>query len=198
MCGVMFAQTKTGAKKAVSASSEAPAVYKVKMTTTKGIVVIEVNRAWAPKGADRFYALVRSGFFTGAPLFRVIPNFMAQFGISVKADQNKLWESRKLMDDRASGHSNTRGTLTFATTGAPNTRGTQLFVNYKDNAFLDPQGFMPIGQVVEGMEVMDQLYTGYGDTANKEGDIENGGQAYIDRNMPKLDKIVSATIEPAK
>lgn len=197
MCGMLFAQTKSTAKKAPSTAAATPAVFRVKMTTSKGVVVIEVTRDWAPRGAERFYSLVRSGFFTGAPFFRVVPGFMAQFGISPKPDVNRTWEARQLLDDKATGHSNTRGMLTFATTGQPNSRGTQLFINYKDNAFLDSQGFLPIGQVVEGMEIMDQLYSGYGDTASKEGDIENGGQPYLDRYMPKLDKIISATIEPA-
>lgn len=203
ICGLAFAQTKTGAAKSGAAKTpaasagQAPATYRVKLTTTKGDVVIEVTRAWAPRGADRFYQLVRSGFFTGAPFFRVIPGFMAQFGISPRPAANKTWEARKLFDDPKPYQSNKRGMLTFATTGAPNSRGTQLFINYKDNSFLDSQGFAPIGQVVEGMELADTFYSGYGDTAAKEGDIENGGQPYLDRYMPKLDKIVSATIVPA-
>ena len=202
LSGLAFAQTstasKTGAtKKAAPAATHAPAVYRVKFTTSKGDVVIEITRAWAPLGADRFYQLVRSGFFTGAPFFRVIPNFMCQFGISPTPAVNKTWEARRLMDDPKPYQSNKRGTLTFATTGQPNSRGTQLFINYKDNSFLDSQGFAPIGQVVEGMELADQFYSGYGDTAAKEGEIENGGQAYLDRNMPHVDKIVRATVVPA-
>ncbi len=198
MCGMVFAQTKAGATKSAAPKSAAtvPAVYRVKMTTTKGVVVIEVNRAWAPRGAERFYSLVRSGFFTNAPFFRVMSGFMAQFGIAASPDVNKKWEAQRLMDDNGPHQSNKRGMLTFATTGQPNSRGTQLFINYKDNTFLDPQGFVPIGQVVEGMDIVDQFYSGYGDTSTKEGEIENGGQAYIDRNMPKLDKILTATIVP--
>lgn len=199
MCGAIVApgavaQTKGAAKS--GGAAVAPAVYRVKMTTTKGVVVMEITKAWAPRGADRFYALVRSGFFTDAPFFRVIPNFMAQFGIAAKPEVNKEWEARPLSDDKAAGHSNTRGMVTFATTGQPNSRGTQLFINYKDNSFLDAQNFLPIGQVVEGMEVVDQFYSGYGDTANKEGEIENGGKAYLDRYMPKVDKILTAVIVP--
>lgn len=191
-----FAQTKTGAARKGTAASRVPDVYAIKMTTTKGPVVIVIHKDWAPRGAERFYSLVRSGFFTGAPFFRVVPGFMAQFGISPRPAVNKEWESRKLFDDRPTGHSNTRGMVTFATTGQPNSRGTQLFINYKDNSFLDSQGFLPIGEVVEGMDLVDQFYSGYGDTANKEGDIENGGQAYLDRYMPKIDKIVTAAIVP--
>ncbi|HLH40866.1 MAG TPA: peptidylprolyl isomerase [Bryobacteraceae bacterium] len=200
--GLAFAQSKTATKtgtasKAAPAAAHAPAVYRVKLTTTKGDVVVEITRAWAPLGADRFYQLVRSGFFTGAPFFRVIPNFMCQFGISPTPAVNKTWEARRLPDDPKPYQSNKRGTLTFATTGQPNSRGTQLFINYKDNTFLDSQGFAPIGQVVEGMEIAEQFYSGYGDTASKEGEIENGGQAYLDRNMPHVDKIIRATIVPA-
>ncbi len=195
MCGAGLAQDKAPAK---SAATQAPALYRVKMATTKGTVVIEVHRDWAPRGADRFYALVRSGFFTGASFFRVVPNFMAQFGIAIKPEVNKEWESRTLQDDKPSGHSNKRGTLSFASTGQPNSRGTQMFINYKDNTFLDTQQvpFLPIGEVVEGMEVADQFYSGYGDTANKENEIEGGGKAYLDRYMPKIDLIQTATIVP--
>lgn len=189
--GAAFAQTKA------PAAAQSPAVYRVKFATTKGTVMLEINRAWAPRGADRFYALVKSGFFTDAPFFRVVPNFMAQFGIAVKPEVNREWEAQKLLDDRSTGHSNKRGTVSFATTGQPNSRGTQLFINYKDNTFLDAQNFLPIGEVVEGMELVDQFYSGYGDTANKEGQIEAGGKAYLDRYMPKLDRITSATIVPA-
>ncbi len=178
-------------------TAKAPETYRVKFTTSKGVVIIEVTRAWAPRGADRFYNLVRSGYFTDAPFFRVVPNFMAQFGISARPDVNRAWDRASFSDDPKTMHSNARGMVTFATTGAPNTRGTQLFINYKDNSFLDSQGFLPIGQVVEGMDIVDQFYSGYGDTVNKEGDLENGGKAYVDRNMPKLDRILSATIVPA-
>ena len=118
-------------------------------------------------------------------------------GISARPDVNRAWDRASFSDDPKTAHSNARGMVTFATTGAPNTRGTQLFINYKDNSFLDSQGFLPIGQVVEGMDIVDQFYSGYGDTVNKEGDLENGGKAYVDRNMPKLDRILSATIVPA-
>jgi peptidyl-prolyl cis-trans isomerase A (cyclophilin A) len=197
LCGLAFAQTKTATKSGVrhTASSHAPAVYRVKFTTTKGPVIIEVTRAWAPLGADRFYSLVRSGFFTGAPFFRVIPGFMAQFGLSPKPALNQEWEKRNLRDDSKPYQSNKRGTVSFATAG-PNTRTTQLFINYGDNSRLDPD-FAPIGQVVEGMELVDQFYSGYGDTSTKEDQIANGGQAYLDRYMPHIDKIIRASIEPA-
>jgi peptidyl-prolyl cis-trans isomerase A (cyclophilin A) len=193
MCGALAAQDKTAVK---SSAGQAPALYRVKMVTTKGAVLIEVHRDWAPRGADRFYALVRSGFFNGAAFYRVIANFMAQFGLAIKPELNKTWEAQKLLDDKPTGHSNKRGILTFAQASAPNTRGTQLFINYKDNAYLDtqPVPFVPIGEVVEGMEVVDQFYSGYGDTSGKADQIEAGGKAYIDRYMPKMDFIVTATI----
>jgi peptidyl-prolyl cis-trans isomerase A (cyclophilin A) len=174
----------------------APAVYEVRLRTTKGDITLRITRAWALFGADRFYTLVRSGFFTEAPFFRVIPGCMTQFGISPKPALNKAWRERALVDDPKPYHSNRRGTLTFETTGRPNSRDSQLFINLKDNAFLDSQGFAPIGQVIEGMEVVDQFFSGYGETANKQGEILNGGQAYLDRYMPRLDKIIAASIVP--
>ena len=141
---------------------------------------------------------MRGGFFNGAPFFRVIQNFMAQFGIAVKPEENKTWEARKLLDDKPTGHPTNAARWSSPTPARPNTRGTQMFINYKDNTFLDSQAapFLPIGEVVEGMEIVDQFYSGYGDTANKEGEIENGGKAYLDRYMPKVDLIQTATIVP--
>lgn len=178
-------------------NATAPATYRVLLTTSQGPVTIEVTRAWAPRGADRFYNLVRAGYFTDAPFFRVVPKFMAQFGISARPDVNKAWEHTNIKDDPNNGKSNSRGMVTFATTGAPNTRATQLFINLVDNAYLDSQGFVPFGEVVEGMTNVDKFYTGYGDTANKEDVIAEGGKAYVDRNMPKLDRILTAKIVPA-
>lgn len=209
MCGVALAQTKSAKKPAKRAAANlmnpsslratAPATYRVDFKTTKGDVIIDVTRAWAPHGADRFYNLVRAGFFTDCAFFRVVRTprpFMAQFGINSNPAIAKAWDRANIPDDPR-GQSNTRGMLTFATTGQPNTRGTQLFINYGDNSFLDSQGFVPFGQVVQGMELVDQFYDGYGDTAEKEGEIENGGKAYIDRNMPKLDRILTARVVPA-
>jgi peptidyl-prolyl cis-trans isomerase A (cyclophilin A) len=174
----------------------APATYRVKLTTTKGDIVIEVTRAWAPIGADRFYNLVRAGYFIDCAFYRVMPNFMAQFGISARPEVNRAWANANLHDDPR-GQSNKRGKVTFATTGAPNSRGTTLFINTVDNAYLDGQGFVPIGEVIEGMANADMLYTGYGDTSIQQGSFENGGKAFVDRTFPKLDRILTATIEPA-
>ncbi len=181
-----------------SLNAKAPDLYKAKFTTTKGDFVVEVHRDWAPLGADRFYNLVRAGFFTDAAFFRVIPGFMAQFGINAKPAINKAWETSpaaKLKDDPVT-QSNKRGYITFATAG-PNTRTTQLFINFKDNTFLDSQGFAAFGTVVEGMDVVDKLHGGYGDTLDQ-GKIQEQGKAYLDQNYPQLDSIKSAVItEPA-
>lgn len=171
----------------------APAVFRAKLTTTKGDVIIEVTRAWAPRGADRFYNLVRAGFFSDVAFFRVIPGFMAQFGISSKPEIAGAWVNANMADDPVKEH-NTRGKVSFATAGA-NTRTTQLFINYGDNSQLDPQGFSPIGQVVEGMENVDKFYSGYGGNPDQTA-LQNQGKAYIDRAMPKVDKIISASIVP--
>jgi peptidyl-prolyl cis-trans isomerase A (cyclophilin A) len=177
-------------------TASAPASYRVKLATTKGDIVIEVTRAWAPRGADRFYNLVRAGYFTDCVFYRVMPKFMAQFGVSARPDVNRAFKGADILDDPHSGHSNTRGKLTFATTSAPNSRGTALFINLVDNAYLD-SGFVPIGEVIEGMENADMLYNGYGDTSSKQGSFENGGKAFVDGNYPKLDRILTATVVPA-
>jgi peptidyl-prolyl cis-trans isomerase A (cyclophilin A) len=202
MCAALFPQTalfaQTKAAPKAAGAGQAPADFRVKMVTTKGTLLIDVHRDWAPHGADRFYQLVRSGFFTNVAFYRVVAGFMAQFGINPSPDVNKKWDAQKLADDKPAGHSNARGTLTFANTGEPNSRGTQLFISYRDNAYLDKQAapFLPIGEVVEGMDVADMFFSGYGDTSGKGSEIEASGQPYIDRYFPKLDKITSATIVP--
>jgi peptidyl-prolyl cis-trans isomerase A (cyclophilin A) len=212
-CGISLAQTPATPKKAVPAAKKAvpaaapnllrpstlkaraPEVYKVKLTTTKGDVIIQVNRAWAPIGADRFYNLVRSGFFKDAAFFRTIPNFMTQFGIPARPDVAKAWEQANLIDDRVT-QSNKRGMVTFAKTGAPNSRSTQIFINFGDNVFLDAQGFAPFGQVIQGMDIVDKFFSGYGD-APDQGRITAQGKAYLDRSFPNLDRIVNAVVMPA-
>jgi peptidyl-prolyl cis-trans isomerase A (cyclophilin A) len=171
----------------------APPVYRVKFATSKGDIVIEVTRAWAPRGADRFYNLVRANYFTDVAFFRVIPGFMAQFGISSKPEVAAAWVKADVTDDPVK-QSNTRGKLTFATSG-PNSRTTQLFINTANNANLDSQGFSPIGEVIEGMSAADMLYSGYGGNPDQ-GAIQTSGKAWLDRNMPKVDKILTATIVP--
>lgn len=183
-----------------SLNQKAPEVYKAKFTTTKGIFVVEVTRAWAPLGADRFYNLVKNGYFTDASFFRVIPRFMVQFGINAKPAVNAVWQPAMIQDDPAK-QSNKRGYLSFAT-GGPNTRTTQIFINFADNTFLDSQGFSPFGQVTEGMDVVDKLYSGYGEGAPQgsgpeQGRIQNEGKTYLDKNFPKLDSIKTAVIMSA-
>jgi peptidyl-prolyl cis-trans isomerase A (cyclophilin A) len=177
---------------------QAPATYKAKFDTSKGAFVVTVHRDWAPIGADRFYNLVKNGYFDDVRFFRVISNFMVQFGISGSPTVSAIWRnpSVQLKDDPVK-QSNKRGYITFATAG-PNTRTTQVFVNFKDNAFLDGQGFAPFGEVSEGMEdVVDKLYSQY---AAKPQDqfiqILNQGNAFLNKEFPKLDFVKAATIEP--
>jgi peptidyl-prolyl cis-trans isomerase A (cyclophilin A) len=183
-----------------TAKDRAPEKYRVRFETTKGAFVVEVNRAWAPRGADRFYNLVRAGFFDDVTFFRVISGFMVQFGIHGKPDVAAAWRDAQIEDDPVK-ESNRRGTLTFATAG-PNTRTTQVFVNFKDNTFLDGQGFAPFGQVVEGMSVVDSLYAGYGEGAPQGAGpnqmrAQSQGNAYFRRDFPKLDHIQKARLEKA-
>ena len=177
-----------------SLHATAPADFKAEFVTTKGNFVVEVHKDWAPLGADRFYNLVRGGFFTNAAFFRVVPNFMVQFGLNANPAVNSAWRSANLRDDPVK-QSNKRGYITFATAG-PNTRTTQLFINFKDNGFLDSQGFAPFGEVVEGMDVVDKINSQYGETPDQ-GAIQSQGDAYISKNFPNIDKIKSARILPA-
>ncbi|HZS39847.1 MAG TPA: peptidylprolyl isomerase [Polyangia bacterium] len=182
------------------AKATAPAVYKVKLATTKGDVVIEVHRDWAPVGADRFYNLVKLGYFNDVAFFRVIKGFMVQFGIHGDPAVNRAWHNANIQDDPSGKQSNTRGMVTFATAG-PNTRTTQLFINYGDNARLDSMGFAPIGKVVSGMDVVDKLEGVYGEGAPMgagpaQGKLQNEGNAYLKAQFPKLDYLKSATVAP--
>jgi peptidyl-prolyl cis-trans isomerase A (cyclophilin A) len=183
-----------------SLKAKAPDVYKVKFTTTKGDFVVQVTRAWAPLGADRFYNLARNGFYNGASFFRVLPGFVAQFGISANPQVSKAWQTANIKDDPVR-QGNRRGSLTFAT-GGPNTRTTQLFVNLADNSRLDAMGFSPFGEVVEGMDVVDKFYSGYGEgspqgNGPKQDRIQAEGKAYLDRDFPQLDSIKSGAVQPA-
>jgi peptidyl-prolyl cis-trans isomerase A (cyclophilin A) len=174
-------------------NEKAPATYKAKFETTKGPFVVEVHREWAPLGADRFFNLVKAGFYDDGRLFRVIPDFMVQFGINGNTAVQSKWLNANLKDDPVK-QSNKRGFITFATAG-PNTRTTQVFVNYADNARLDRQGFAPFGEVVSGMDVLDKLFSGYGEKPNAGNAYLMKGNAYVTENFPKLDYIKKATIE---
>jgi peptidyl-prolyl cis-trans isomerase A (cyclophilin A) len=188
-------------KKAAKASDQAPVVYQARFETSKGVFVIEVTRAWAPRGADRFYKLVKSGYYDGCRFFRVIAGFMVQFGINGDPAANATWNGATLTDDPVV-KSNLRGFVSFAMRG-PDTRTTQVFINFDDrNANLDGMGFAPFGRVVEGMEVVDSLYSGYGEGAPRgrgpdQGRIQEEGNKYLAARFPKLDYIVKAVIVPA-
>jgi peptidyl-prolyl cis-trans isomerase A (cyclophilin A) len=172
----------------------APDLFRVKFATTHGDFVVEVHRAWAPIGADRFYNLVVNNFFTDAAFFRYVPNFIVQFGLPANPAIGRVWQSANIKDDPVK-HGNTKGTLVFATAG-PNTRTTQFFINFADNTPLDGQGFAAFGQVVSGMNIAEGLYSGYGEKPDQ-GAITSQGKAYLDKNFPKIDSIKSATIEEA-
>jgi peptidyl-prolyl cis-trans isomerase A (cyclophilin A) len=192
-------QKSSGAKTGASLlhpetlKAKAPDVYEVQFVTTKGNFVIQVTRAWAPLGADRFYNLVKYHYYDGAPFFRVVPGFVVQFGLTGSPAVNKAWTDANIKDDPVT-QSNVAGTITFAMAGA-NTRTTQVFINFANNSRLDGSGFAPFGTVTEGMDVVNQFYSGYGDaTTSHQGEITNEGKAYLDKNFPKLDSIKRATI----
>ena len=175
-------------------TKEAPATFRARFETTKGTFVVEVERKLAPNGADRFYNLVRHGYYNGTKLFRVLPGFVVQWGMSGDPALNKVWHMARIPDDPVMA-SNEPGTITFAMAG-PNTRTTQLFINYKNNAGLDSQGFSPFGRVVEGMEVVESFNDEYGSTpASNQQRIGEEGDAFLDKHFPNLDAILSATIE---
>jgi peptidyl-prolyl cis-trans isomerase A (cyclophilin A) len=181
-----------------SLTERAPATYKVKFDTSKGPFVVEVNRAWAPNGADRFYNLVKSGFYDNVRFFRVISGFMVQFGINGDPKLSSVWRTAAIKDDPVT-QSNKRGFITFATAG-PDTRTTQVFINFGDNAALDRQGFAPFGRIVSGMDVVDKLYADYGEGAPRgrgpdQGRLQAEGNAYLSRDFGKMDYIKKATIE---
>ncbi len=170
----------------------APATFTVWMDTTKGPIVIDVTRAWAPNGADRFYNLVKAGYYTDVAFFRVIEGFMAQVGLHGDPALNAAWRADGIQDDPVVG-TNTRGMVTFAQTAAPNSRSTQFFINFGDNARLDEMRFAPFGRVRD-MSAVDQLYAGYGEGAPsgrgpEQGRIQREGNAYLRQEFPSLDYI---------
>jgi peptidyl-prolyl cis-trans isomerase A (cyclophilin A) len=179
----------------------APEAFRVRFETTAGDFVIEARRDWAPRGVDRFYNLICDGFYDDVRFFRVIEGFMAQFGIPGDPGVASKWRQRRIEDDPVT-ESNTRGRVTFATAG-PGTRTTQLFINYGDNSRLDGMGFSPIGEVVEGMSVVDALHAEYGEGAPRglgpdQGRMQSEGNAYLEKEFPDLDWIRRATfVDPA-
>jgi peptidyl-prolyl cis-trans isomerase A (cyclophilin A) len=202
-CSKPAEQPKTAEEKAPAATvqpveppkpapSQAPATFKVRFDTSKGPFVVEVHRDWAPLGSDHFYALVKSGYFDGARFFRVVPNFVVQFGLAADPAVTRKWNT-PIADDPVT-QTNRLGSIVYATAG-PNTRTTQLFINLRSNQSLDSQGFAPFGMVLgNGMSVVQQIYSGYGQQPDQ-GAITDQGNAYINSSFPKLDYIKKATIE---
>jgi len=179
------------------AQEQAPDQFKVRFDTTRGPVTIEVVREWAPKGADRFYNLVKLGYFKDVAFFRVVDGFVVQFGISGDPAINAIWKDANITDDPVKA-SNQRGYITFAT-GGPDTRTTQLFINLADNTRLDRMRFAPFGRVAEGMEVVDSFYSGYGEGEPRgqgpsQDRIHSEGNAYLRKDFPKLDYLIEARI----
>jgi peptidyl-prolyl cis-trans isomerase A (cyclophilin A) len=177
---------------------EAPAKFRARFETTKGNFVVELVREWAPNGVDHFYHLVRVGYYTEIAFFRAIQGFMVQFGLHGDPKINSVWSDATIMDEPVKA-SNTRGFVTYAKSGLPNSRSTQLFINLVDNPNLDRMGFSPIGQVVEGMSVVDSLYTGYGEGAPRgrgpsQGLIHQQGNSYLKQNFPNLDYLKKVVI----
>ena len=175
-------------------TEKAPASFKAKFDTSKGAFVVQVNRDWAPNGADRFYNLVKNGFFDNTRFFRVISGFMVQFGINGDPEVQSHWRggAANLTDDPVK-QSNKKGYITFATAGK-DTRTTQVFINFKDNGFLDSQGFAPFGEVTSGMDVVEKITDQYGEKPNQ-GSIQTEGNTYLKAQFPKLDYVKKATIE---
>ena len=179
-------------------TDKAPATYKARFDTSKGAIVIEVRRDWAPNGADRFYNLVKNGFYDNTRFFRVISGFMVQFGINGDPGLSAKWRNATIKDDPVK-QSNKRGTITFATSG-PDSRTSQVFINFADNAGLDSQGFSPFGHVTTGMNVVDGFYSGYGEGAPRgrgpdQGRIQSEGNAYLTKQFPNMDYVKKATVE---
>ena len=174
-------------------NEQAPAMYKAAFDTSRGMFVVEVHRDWAPVGADRFFNLVKNGFFDECRFFRVVPGFMVQFGINGTPGVQSAWRSANIKDDPVK-QSNKRGYMTFATAG-PDTRTSQVFINFGDNAGLDKQGFAPFGRVVSGMDVVDKINAEYREQPNQ-GTLQQQGNAYLNKEFPKLDYVKTAKIEP--
>jgi peptidyl-prolyl cis-trans isomerase A (cyclophilin A) len=184
-------------------TEKAPDSFKTVFSTTKGNFTIEVTRALSPNGADRFYNLAKSGYFKDIAFFRVVPGFMVQFGIHGDPAISAKWEGANIQDDPVKG-SNTRGTITYAMSSAPNSRSTQFFINFGDNSRLDGMGFAPFGKVTDGMDVVDKIYGGYGDMPEQGGNgpdpggIASQGNDYLKKNFPKIDYIKSVTVVTEK
>ena len=196
------AGTNAALKNPGSLKEMAPAVFKADFDTSAGMFVVEVHRDWAPNGADRFYNLVKNGFFDNARFFRVISGFMVQFGINGDPAISSVWRDARIPRDPVK-EGNKRGNITFAMQGGPNgpdTRTTQMFINFGDNSNLDMAGFAAFGKVTKGMDVVDKIYSGYGEGAPsgrgpEQGRVQAEGNAYLTKDFPKMDYIKKTTIE---
>lgn len=187
------ASAKEALVKPASATEKAPDVFKARFETSKGTFVVEVHRDWAPLGADRFYNLVKIGFFDGIRFFRVVPNFVVQFGIHGEPSVSGAWRSARIQDDPVK-ESNKKGYVTYAM-GGPGSRTTQVFINLKDNSPLDKQGFAPFGKIVDGMDVVEKLNGEYGDSLTQlQGQIQAEGNLFLAKRAPNLDFIKKASL----
>jgi peptidyl-prolyl cis-trans isomerase A (cyclophilin A) len=187
-------------KEPAKLKEQAPAKYNVRFDTSVGVFVVTVTREWAPLGADRFYNLVKNGYYDDVRFFRAIPNFMVQFGINGDPALNTIWRNARIGVDPVK-QSNKRGYITYAMGGSPDTRTTQVFINFRDNTNLDAMGFAPFGQVTTGMDVVDKIHQGYGEGAPRgngpdQGRLQTEGNAYLKKDFAKLDFVKKATIEP--
>jgi peptidyl-prolyl cis-trans isomerase A (cyclophilin A) len=172
---------------------KAPALYKARFDTSVGVFVVEVHTDWAPNGADRFYNLVKNGYYDGCRFFRVLPDFMVQFGINGDPAVQRNWVNANIPDDVVK-QGNTKGFISFAKSSAPNSRTTQVFINFADNSRLNRDGFAPFGKVISGMEVVEKIYSGSRQEPDQ-GRIQTEGNAYLTKTFPKLDYIKKATLE---
>ncbi len=192
-------EVKKESPPASAANEQAPDIYRVNLDTSKGTVIIEVHRDWAPHGADHLYSLVKLGYYDGNRFYRVVRNFVVQWGINGDPATTELWANGYIPDDPVKLH-NVKGTVTFAATSTRNSRATQLFINLKDNLSLDRDRFAPVGKVVSGMDVVDRLYDAYGEMPpNGKGpdprELMRLGDQYLIDNFARLDRIYKATIE---
>lgn len=195
VASTVTAQDKKGEIKS-SKPEDVPATFQVKFETSKGDFIIEVHRDWSPNGAARFYDAVKAGFYEECRFFRVVPDFMVQWGINGDPIVQEKWRDANIQDDRPTGanrKSNKRGFITYAKSGRPHSRTTQLFINFKDNSFLDNQGFTPFGEVIKGMDVVDKINAQYGERPDQ-GSIQSVGNDYLNKHYPKLDFIKKATV----
>jgi peptidyl-prolyl cis-trans isomerase A (cyclophilin A) len=195
----LAAQSAAALKDPAKLKEQAPAKYNARFDTSVGTFVVTVTREWAPLGADRFYNLVKNGYYDNVRFFRVIPNFMVQFGINGDPALNAIWRNARIGVDPVKQR-NMRGYITYAMGGSPDTRTTQVFINFRDNSSLDAQGFAPFGQVTTGMDIVDKIYQGYGEGAPRgdgpdQGRIQSEGNAYLMKSFAKLDYVKKATVE---